>query len=95
MDSYVTRRYGPCDSYFIETDEISTAERLREQRRAIIKIRQRELAAELSAVTADEYLEEVLDHMEHMEVSRSRIGWTKVDGSGNYNARRKLHGHSA
>ena len=36
-------------------------------------MRQADLARELSNVTADEYLEEVLDHMEYMEV-RTRPG---------------------
>lgn len=44
------------------------AERIREQNRQLAKMRQRELAAELSDVTSNEYLEEVLDHMERMEV---------------------------
>jgi hypothetical protein len=43
------------------------AEQERERQRAINKHRQREMAAELSVVTSDEYCEEVLDHMEHME----------------------------
>jgi hypothetical protein len=86
MDSYVPRRYGNCDSYFIESDEISMAERLREQRRAMINIRQQDLARELSNVTADEYLEEVLDHMEYMEVSSPLNGLTTADHVGNHNA---------
>jgi cyclin-like protein len=60
-------RYPACDSYFVESDEISLAERLRERQRAINKQRQREMGAELSAVTSDEYCEDILDHMEHME----------------------------
>lgn len=68
MESHFPRqRFAPCDTFFVETDEISLAERIREQRRQAAKIRQRELAAELSAVTSDEYLEEILDHMERME----------------------------
>jgi hypothetical protein len=62
-------RYAPCDSYFIESDEISMAERLRERERAVAKMRQRELGIELSHLTSDDYLEDILDHMEHMEVS--------------------------
>jgi hypothetical protein len=70
MDSMIPRqRYSQCDSYFIESEEISLAERLRERERQMSKTRQREMAAELSSLTSDEYLEDILDHMEHMEVS--------------------------
>jgi hypothetical protein len=69
MDSILSRQRYTCDdTFFVESDEISGAERVREQLRAFAKVRQRELAAELSVVTSDEYLEEILDHMEHMEV---------------------------
>lgn len=43
----------------------------RERQRGIGKHRQRALAEELSRSTADEYQEDILDHMEHMEVSSS------------------------
>jgi hypothetical protein len=86
MESYVPRRYGHCDSYFVESDEISLAERLREQRRQVINMRQADLARELSNVTADEYLEEVLDHMEYMEVCTRPGGWAKADRAGNHHA---------
>lgn len=62
-----SQRYPVCDTFFVESDEISMAERQRERVRALNKQRQREIASELSLVTSDEYCEEVLDHMEHME----------------------------
>ena len=68
MESHFPKqRFTTCDT-FVETDESSLAERIREQRRQAAKLRQRELAAELSAVTSDGYLQEILDHMERMEV---------------------------
>jgi hypothetical protein len=73
MESIFSRQRYPCedDTFFIESEEISMAERIRQQQRSLAKIRQRELGSELSAVTSDDYLEEILDHMEHMEVNLS------------------------
>ncbi|KAF2665248.1 hypothetical protein BT63DRAFT_417762 [Microthyrium microscopicum] len=68
MEAISTRqRYAPCETFFVEAEELSMGERIREQNRQLAKMRQRELAAELSDVTSNEYLEEVLDHMERME----------------------------
>lgn len=90
MDSHYARqpRYNPCDSFFVETDELSLGERIREQERDRAKIRQREIATELSQVTSDEYLEEILDHMESMEVSIiCHDCLLKLIRIGNYDAR--------
>ena len=65
-------RYGHCDSYFVVSDDEDynlVAERKREQTRAIARAHQRQLGFELSKITADEYQEDILDHMEFMEVS--------------------------
>lgn len=67
------RNYGYCDSYFVETQDdtdgmYARAAADRERARAMAKVEQRHLAQELSQMTSDEYLEDVLDHMEHMEV---------------------------
>jgi hypothetical protein len=59
--------FTPCDSYFVETDEMDFAEQQRERLRAHNKRMQRQIAGELSQVTACEYFEDVLDHMERME----------------------------
>jgi len=69
MVSHYTRtNYTPCDSFFVETDpQYSMAERARERDRVVAKLRQREFAAELSKITSDYYLEDILDHMERME----------------------------
>lgn len=66
----MAHRYGGCDSYFEEMDEgihIMRAE-ARERQRAVNRIHQKALAEQLSRVTADEYEEDILDHMERMEV---------------------------
>jgi hypothetical protein len=97
MDSMLPRqRYAQCDSYFVESDEISMAERIRERERQISKIRQREMAAELSSLTSDEYLEDILDHMEHMEVSLIHYqSENSTDLLVNHNARCQLNRYSA
>jgi hypothetical protein len=64
-------RYGHCESYFVVSDDEEfnlVAERKREQTRAIARVHQRQLGFELSRITADEYQEDILDHMEFMEV---------------------------
>jgi len=64
-------RYGQCNSYFVETQDdglyAARAEE-RERARAIARMQQRALAEELSRMTADEYQEDIMDHMEYMEV---------------------------
>lgn len=65
-------RYGNCDSYFVESQEdgvYAARAEARERARAIAREQQRSLAEELSRMTSEEYQEDILDHMEHMEVS--------------------------
>lgn len=63
--------YGYCESSFVECDDqgiFQRAAELRDRARAINKERQRELAEQLSIQTSEEYQDDVLDHMERMEV---------------------------
>ena len=63
--------YGHCNSYFVESDDngvFAQREEARRQARATAREVQRQLAEELSNVTCDEYQDEILDHMEQMEV---------------------------
>jgi hypothetical protein len=64
-------RYGHCDSYFVEGNDdgiyVIRAE-ARERARAIARMQQRALAEELSRLTTEEYQEDIMDHMEYMEV---------------------------
>ena len=71
-------RYGNCDSFFEEVDNGIYAIRAeaRERKRAIARIHQRALAEQLSRITALEYEEDILDHMERMEV-RSVMMWAQ------------------
>ena len=67
--AYSQRYYGQCDSYFVDDEQtFANAERSRERARQIAKEHQKALGLELSRMTADEYQEDCLDHMEVMEV---------------------------
>lgn len=64
--------YGPCDSYFVESHDdddgvFAAAAAERERHRHLSKLRQKTMAQDLSRMTGEEYQEDVLDHMEHME----------------------------
>lgn len=64
--------FGYCDSYFVENHDdddgiYARAAAERERARGVAKLRQKALAESLSASTADEYKEDILDHMERME----------------------------
>jgi hypothetical protein len=63
-------RYNTCDTFFVQSDDdvFSVAERTRERARAIARIQHRELGSKLSQLVAEEYQDDVLDHMEYMEV---------------------------
>lgn len=65
-------RYGHCDSYFVESHDdgiYAIRAEARERQRAISRMQQRAIAEELSRLTADEYQEDIMQHMIHMEVS--------------------------
>jgi hypothetical protein len=65
-------RYGHCDSFFVESHDDSlfaSRAEARERARAIARMQQRAIAEDLSRQTADEYQEDIMDHMEYMEVS--------------------------
>lgn len=64
-------RYGGCDSYFVESQEdavFAARAEARERARFLAREQQRVIAEELSRLTSDEFSEDVLDHMETMEV---------------------------
>lgn len=69
----VQTSYGHCDTFFVEgyedTDGVfARAAADRERARAIGKVQQKHMAANLSRLTSKIYLNDVLDHMEVMEV---------------------------
>ena len=67
-------QYGHCDSFFVETEgEITfprVGDRLKSQ--AFAKHLQQAMAENISRKTCAEYQNDVLAHMEHMEVSSSQ-----------------------
>lgn len=63
-------RYGHCDSYFVESHDdgiFAARAEARERARTIARMQQRAIAEDLSRQTADEYQEDIMDHMEYME----------------------------
>jgi hypothetical protein len=66
--------FGYCDSYFVESHDddedgvFARAAAERERSRNMARIRQKGLAEELSRKTAEEYQDDVLDHMERIEL---------------------------
>jgi len=68
-------RYGNCETFFIQSDDdaYSIAERNRERARAIARVQHRQLGQKLSELAAYEYQDDILDHMEYMEVSVSTV----------------------
>ncbi|KAK4634110.1 G1/S-specific cyclin CCN1 [Fulvia fulva] len=72
QDTRTFPAFGYCNSYFVESHEdddglFARAAAERERARNVAKQRQKVLGEELSRATAEEYQEDVLDHMEHME----------------------------
>lgn len=65
--------YGYCDSYFVESHDddegiYARAAAERERQRGVARLQQKALAEELTQVTANEYQEDILHHMEAMEL---------------------------
>jgi hypothetical protein len=65
-------RYPQCDSYWVESQDdglYAMRAEARERHRAIARMQQRAIGEQLSRLTADEYEEDVMEHMMNMEVS--------------------------
>jgi hypothetical protein len=66
-------RYGQCESFFVDSHDnddgiYAVRAQEREHNRQIARDTQKMIQAELSRMTRDEYQDDILDHMEHMEV---------------------------
>lgn len=66
-------RLPTCDSYFVESmdednDGIFVAQRSRQEIARMHAETQMDLAEDLSRTVSEEYQEDILDHMEYMEV---------------------------
>ncbi|KAJ8612471.1 hypothetical protein MRB53_037400 [Persea americana] len=69
---YQRPAYGHCDTFFVEQEEQGIFARraaAREEKRAVNRDRQRSIANHLSNLACEEYRDDVLQHMEQMEVS--------------------------
>ncbi|KAK4980944.1 hypothetical protein LTR66_010278 [Elasticomyces elasticus] len=74
-DHHPYNHNGCCPSFFVEGEEdgfFARAAMQRERDRHVAKIHQGALAEELSRQTAEEYQDDILDHMEHVE---TEIQW--------------------
>ena len=66
----ICSRYGHCDTFFTESDDdvFAARQESRDRARIFAKARQRAIAEDLSRLTSEEYVDDVLNHMEAMEV---------------------------
>jgi hypothetical protein len=61
---------GHSDSdFFVESDDSSHRMNMRDAAKMLARNRQEMIANELSRLASDEYLEDIMQHMRHMEVS--------------------------
>ena len=63
----------PDNTYFVESDEPQHRISARDAAKMIARNRQELIAAELSRLAADEYLEDIMQHMANMEAGREAI----------------------
>lgn len=75
--------HSTCDSFFVESaeserDGIYAARKLRQEKARIDAETQMEIADEMSRMVSEEYQEDILDHMEVMEVSNPDNGFFLV-----------------
>lgn len=60
--------------FFIETDEPRRIN-IKDAAKILARNRQEMIANELSRLAGDEYLEDIMQHMRHMEVSNFMANW--------------------
>lgn len=59
-------------TFFVESDEPRQRMNMRDAAKMLARNRQEMIANELSRLASDEYLEDIMQHMRHMEVSFQR-----------------------
>jgi hypothetical protein len=69
--------YPRDDTFFVESDEPSQRMTMRDAAKMLARNKQEMIANELSRLACDEYLEDIMQHMRHMEV-RTRTVTTRV-----------------
>jgi hypothetical protein len=62
-------RYPACDSYFVESHDCDFRKDSQDHANAVTRDRQLAMAEELSRLASEEYQEDILSHMEQMDVS--------------------------
>jgi len=58
----------PDNTFFVESDEPAQRLNMRDAAKMIARNKQEMIANELSRLACDEYLEDIMQHMRHMEV---------------------------
>ncbi len=68
--------YPSDDTFFVESDESSQRMTVRDAAKMLARNKQEMIANELSRLACDEYLEDIMQHMRHMEVRKiaGRVG---------------------
>ena len=61
------------NDFFVESDEPCQRVHMRDAARMLARNRQEMIANELSRLAGDEYLEDIMQHMRHMEVRRNSL----------------------
>lgn len=62
--------YPSDDTFFVESDESSQRMTVRDAAKMLARNKQEMIANELSRLACDEYLEDIMQHMRHMEVRK-------------------------
>jgi hypothetical protein len=62
-------RFPTCDSYFVESHEDDFRVSSQDHGKFVARERQLAMAQELSRLASEEYQEDILSHMEQMDVS--------------------------
>ena len=62
--------YQTDNTFFVESDESSQRMTMRDAAKMLARNKQEMIANELSRLACDEYLEDIMQHMRHMEVRK-------------------------
>jgi hypothetical protein len=65
-------RYPSDDTFFVESDDSSQRMTVRDAAKMLARNKQEMIANELSRLACDEYLEDIMQHMRHMEVRNQK-----------------------
>ncbi len=60
--------YSSDNTFFVESDEATQRMTMRDAAKMLARNKQEMIANELSRLACDEYLEDIMQHMRHMEV---------------------------